>query len=166
MPSLTSKMVDFLMHSIGCGCGKTTTGNTNIAMLYPKDPHSTIICAQTGCGKIIFILDLLSFRCSYHGIFQHIVILCPTIRFNKTYQNCSWVWTDPEIFIVDACEQLHDYLQAFYKLFAGELTHTLSMIVPQITLSPRKKIHFPNSPFVTATQSKAFGYLLKSILQC
>lgn len=86
----------------------------------PKDPHSAIICGQTGCGKTVFILDLL--EGPYRGCFQHIVILCPTVRHNKTYQNCSWVWTDPEVFIVDPGERLHDYLRAFYQLFAGEPT--------------------------------------------
>ena len=50
--------------------------------LLPKYPHSAIICGQTGCGKTVFILDLLEER--YTETFTHIVILCPTIRWNKT----------------------------------------------------------------------------------
>ena len=61
--------------------------------LLPKYPHSAIICGQTGCGKTVFILDLLEER--YTETFAHIVILCPTVRWNKTYHSRSWVWTDP-----------------------------------------------------------------------
>ena len=50
-------------------------------MELPKYPHCAIICGQTGCGKTEFVLDLLEGR--YRGVFSHIVILCPTIRWNK-----------------------------------------------------------------------------------
>jgi hypothetical protein len=98
----------------------TNTCSKAAVNLLPKDPHSAIICGLTGCGKTVFILDLLEGH--YRGIFRHIVVLCPTVRHNKTYQNCSWVWSDPEVFIVDPGERLHDYLRAFYKQFAGEST--------------------------------------------
>ena len=84
------------------------------------DPHSAIICGQTGCGKTVFVLDLL--EGPYRGVFRHIVLLCPTIRHNKTYQNRPWVWSDPEFYVVDPGERLHDYLRAFYMLFEGEPT--------------------------------------------
>ena len=41
---------------------------------------------------------------------------------NKTYQERSWIWKDPEIFIVDPGERLHDYLRALYQCFEGEPT--------------------------------------------
>ena len=50
------------------------------------------------------------------------MILCPTIRHNKTYQNRPWVWGDPEVYVVDPGERLHDYLRAFYMAFEGEPT--------------------------------------------
>ena len=88
--------------------------------LFPKYPHSAIICGQTGCGKTVFILDLLEER--YIETFAHIVILCPTVRWNKTYHSRSWVWTDPQVFIVDPGDRLQEYLRAFYSVFAGEST--------------------------------------------
>ena len=51
----------------------------------PKYPHSAIICCQTGCGKTEFVLDLL--ESEYAGVFDNIVILCPTINWNKAYKN-------------------------------------------------------------------------------
>ena len=89
--------------------------------LLPKIPplgHNFV--ARTGCGKTVFILDLLEER--YTETFTHIVILCPTIRWNKTYHSRSWVWTDPQVFIVDPGDRLQEYLRAFYSVFAGEST--------------------------------------------
>ena len=88
--------------------------------ILPRDPHSAIICGATGCGKTVFVLDLLEEH--YRGVFRHIVILCPTVRHNKTYRSRAWLWTDPEVYILDPGERLHDYLRAFYTMFAGEPT--------------------------------------------
>ena len=88
--------------------------------ILPRNPHSAIICGATGCGKTVFILNLL--QTHYMGVFRHIVILCPTIRHNRTYQACDWLWTDPEVYIADPGERLHDYLRAYNSLFAGEPT--------------------------------------------
>lgn len=88
--------------------------------LLPEDPHSAIICGQTGCGKTAFVLDLLAGP--YRGFFRHIVILCPTVQYNKAYKGCGWIWSDPEVYIVDPGERLHDYLRAFYQTFAGHPT--------------------------------------------
>ena len=58
----------------------------------------------------------------YRGFFKHIVVLCPTVRHNKTYQQCPWIWTDPEVYLLDPGERLHDYSRAFYHVFMGEPT--------------------------------------------
>ena len=54
--------------------------------LLPQTAHSATICGQTGCGKTVFILYLL--EGPYRGFLQHIVVLFPTVRNNKTYQQC------------------------------------------------------------------------------
>ena len=64
------------------------------------------------------ILDLLEGH--YRGLFQHILVLCPTVRHNKTYQQCPWIWTDPEVYLLDPGERLYGYLRAFYHVFMGE----------------------------------------------
>ena len=95
----------------------------------PKGAHSAIVCGQTGCGKTVFVLSLLE-EGPYRGFFRHIVILCPTIEHNKcptiehnkTYKQCPWLWTDPEVYVLDPGERLHDYLRALYLVFKGEPT--------------------------------------------
>ena len=89
--------------------------------LLPRGAHSAIVCGQTGCGKKVFILSLLG-EGPYRGFFRHIVVLCPTIEHNKTCKQCPWLWTDPEVYILDPGERHHDYLRAFYLVFKGEPT--------------------------------------------
>ena len=82
--------------------------------------HSAIVCGQRGCGKTVFILDLL--EGPYRGFFRYIVVLCPTIEHNKTYKQCAWLWTHPEVYVLDPGERHHDYLRAFYQVFKGKPT--------------------------------------------
>ena len=49
-------------------------------------------------------------------------ILCPTIKHNKTYQNGPWIWSDPEVYVIDPGERLHDCLCAMYQVFQGKPT--------------------------------------------
>ena len=66
------------------------------------------------------VFDLL--EGPFRGVFRLIIILCPTIRHNKTYHRRPWIWTDPEIFVLVPGERLHDHLRAFYWVFQGEPT--------------------------------------------
>lgn len=88
--------------------------------LLPGTAHSAIVCGRTGCGKSVFVLDLL--EGPYRGVFRHIVVMCPTIRYNKAYHERGWLWT----WILDPGERLHDYLRAFYQVFQGDPTLYIS----------------------------------------
>ena len=89
-----------------------TPGRSQKSSLFPLEPHSAIIAGQTGCGKTVFILDLLEHQ--YHHVFDHIVILCPTVPHNQSYKR-SWIWSDPQVYIIDPGTRLHDCLRMFYK---------------------------------------------------
>ena len=69
--------------------------STRLSQLLPTDPHAAVICGQTGCGKTVFVLNLL--EGPYRGVFRHIVILCPTVLHNKTYKD------RPCLFLIDDC---------------------------------------------------------------
>ena len=86
----------------------------------PLSAHSAIICGQTGCGKTVFLLDLLEKH--YRNVFEHIVILCPTVKYNKAYHSRDWVWTDKEIYIVDPGDKLHECIRTLYNKFQGSPT--------------------------------------------
>lgn len=99
----------------------------------PIYPHSAIICGQTGCGKTEFVLDLLETR--YRGVFDQIIILCPTIQWNKAYKSREWIGDvrtpkNKNIIIVNPVsngeEKLQELLRMFFNKYAG--TPTLYII--------------------------------------
>ena len=92
----------------------------SIARILPKYPHSAIICWSMGCGKTVFALDLLESH--YKQSFSFIIILCPTVKWNKSYQDRRWIWTDPDVFVIDPGERLNDLLRVFYDCFTGQPT--------------------------------------------
>ena len=98
-------------------------------MELPKYPHCAIICGQTGCGKTEFVLDLLEKE--YYNVFKYIVILCPTIQWNKAYKNRKWIGDirkpkNKNIIIVNPIvkeeEKLQELLRIFFNKYAGYST--------------------------------------------
>jgi len=93
-------------------------------MELPKYSHCAIICGQTGCGKTEFVLDLLETQ--YRDVFKYIVILCPTIQWNKAYKNREWIAKNKNIIIVNPIvkeeEKLQELLRMFFKKYAGSPT--------------------------------------------
>ena len=89
---------------------------------FPKYPHSAVITGQTGSGKSVFVLDL--FEKEYQGVFENIVIFCPTVEWNKAYKTRSWIGDvrspkDKSIIIVnpvmrDGTERLQELLRYFF----------------------------------------------------
>ena len=54
---------------------------------YVKEPHTAIFSGPTGYGKTQRVLDLIEKE--YKAYFENIVILCPTLRWNRTYLDRS-----------------------------------------------------------------------------
>ena len=44
-------------------------GSVKSNIEFPKCPHSAAVCGQTGCGKSVFVLDLLEKE--YQGVFEN-----------------------------------------------------------------------------------------------
>ena len=49
-----------------------------------KEPHTALFVAPTGGGKTYLALDLL--ESEYKNHFNFIIIICPTLKDNETYQ--------------------------------------------------------------------------------
>ena len=64
-----------------------------------KQPHTCMFAGPTSCGKSRKAIELL--QNEYRQHFEFIVILCPTIKDNKTYLECDPLWTDDDIFLED-----------------------------------------------------------------
>ena len=87
---------------------------------YVKTPHTSIFSGPTSCGKTKKVLDLLESEYRHH--FQNIVILCSTLRWNKTYLERSFLWQDDYIFLIEPKEQLFARIKKLSQIFAGEET--------------------------------------------
>ena len=56
------------------------------------------LLGPTSCGKTQRVLDLIEEAYRHH--FDNIIILCPTLRWNKTYLDRAWIWKDDYVFPV------------------------------------------------------------------
>ena len=127
MPKSISKTEDSkkLFIKIASHAKHAAHAGAAVHLRLPKYPHSAIVCGQTGCGKTEFVLDLL--ESEYAGVFDNIVILCPTINWNKAYKTRSWIGDvrkpkDKYITIVnpvmpDGTERLQELLRFFFFFF-------------------------------------------------
>ena len=70
-----------------------------------KEPHTALFVASTGVGKTYMALDLL--ETEYENHFHFIIIICPILKHNETYQLRKWVWNDPEVILIDPSNKLY-----------------------------------------------------------
>ena len=87
---------------------------------YVKDPHTAIFSGTTGCGKTQRVLDLIEKDYKHH--YENIVIICPTIRWNRTYLKRPWIWEDDYVFIVEPRGNLFELIEKLSNLLSGEET--------------------------------------------
>ena len=85
-----------------------------------KEPHTALFVAPTGVGKTHLALSLLENE--YRNHFDFIVIICPTLRYNPTYKNQSWVWIDPDVIPIEPGNQLYYLIEKISNLLAGDKT--------------------------------------------
>ena len=140
---------------------------------FPKYPHSAVITGQTGCGKTFFVLDLLENE--YQGVFENIVILCPTVEWSKAYKTRSWIGDvhrprDKSIIIVnpvmrDGTERLQELLRYFLIDSLGTQRCISSMTALPPKSSPRKKTCSHSLHSRVGTQSKVSGSFRRDIFR-
>lgn len=85
-----------------------------------KEPHTAIFTGPTSCGKTRRVLDLIEKEYEHH--FDNIVILCPTLRWNRTYLDRSWIFTDDYVFIFEPKGDLLRIIEKLSSLLSGERT--------------------------------------------
>ena len=51
--------------------------------------------------------------------FNFIIIICPTLAHNETYKSQGWVWTDPEVILLEPGNQLYYLIEKISNLLAG-----------------------------------------------
>ena len=90
-----------------------------------KEPHTALFVAPTGVGKTYSALNLLEKE--YKNYFDFLIIICPTLNHNSTYRSQKWVWTDPEVILIEPGNSLYGWIEKICKLLAG--SKTLFLIV-------------------------------------
>ena len=70
--------------------------------------------------KLKKVLNLIEQE--YRDHFDHIIIICPTIRWNETYRTTPWIRSDDRIFIIEPKDKLFEWIEFLSKLFAGQVT--------------------------------------------
>ena len=73
----------------------------------------------TNCGKTQYLIEQL--RGPFKGVFDYIVLICPTYEKNKTYQGFGE--NDPRLLVVSPdvsnCDEINDLLEHCATFFSG-----------------------------------------------
>ena len=88
--------------------------------MFMKEPYTALFVAPTGVGKTHLALSLL--ETEYRNHFDFIVIICPTLRYNSTYKNRSWVWNDPDVILIEPGNNLYYLIEKISNLLTGDKT--------------------------------------------
>ena len=108
-----------------------------ITKMFMKELHTALFVAPTGVGKTHLALSLL--ETEYRNHFDFIVIICPTLRYNSTYKNRSWVWNDPDVIPIEPGNQLYYLIENISNLLTGD--KTLFLIDDIIAIETLDKCH-------------------------
>jgi hypothetical protein len=79
---------------------------------------------MTGCGKTLYLLNMIGKE--YLHVFSYIVIVCPTIKINKTYQEWKYLTTDKNIIKIP-CKQ--ESVDLTLKLVSDTFSNTNTLVV-------------------------------------
>ena len=85
--------------------------------MFMKDLRTALFIATTGVGKTHLALSLL--ETEYRNYFDFIVIICPTLRYNSTYKNRSWVWNDPDVIPIEPGNNLYYLIERLVIFLLG-----------------------------------------------
>ena len=74
-------------------------------MNFYKRTAYAIFSGVMGCGKTQLVLDLL--ETYYLNYYDYIIILCSTLRHNRTYHDRLWIKTDQDIWLIEPKDKLN-----------------------------------------------------------
>ena len=87
---------------------------------YIKEPHTTILIGQTDCGKTHLVSDFIEKE--YNKNFDYIIIICPTLRWNKTCRSKDWIKNDDKVWLIEPKNSLYQWIENLSQLLAHSET--------------------------------------------
>lgn len=91
---------------------------------------------MTNSGKTHFILDLLEKE--YKNKFDHILIVCPTFEYNRTY-NRKFIYHDADVIPIVINDKLNEVLEALFYRYKDPKEQTLIIIDDCANLQDSKR---------------------------
>ena len=105
---------------------------------YIKKPHTSIFTGLTGCGKTHLVLELIENQ--YNKNFDYIIIVCPTLRWNKTYHSKNWIKTDDKVWLIEPKDRLYQWIEKLSQLLAhSETLFIIDDIIANKDLDKRRQ---------------------------
>ena len=96
---------------------------------YIKEPYTTIFNGSTSCGKTHLVLDLIEKEYNKHC--DKIIIICPTLPWNKTYHSKDWIKNNDKVWLIEPKDKLYQWIEKLPRLLAR--SETLFIIDDVIT---------------------------------
>ena len=104
---------------------------------YVNEPHTAIFSGPTSCGKTQRVLDLIETEYNQH--FENVIILCPTLRWNKTYLERGYIWKDDDVYPIEPKGNLFELIEKLSLRFSGEETlFVVDDVIADETLDKRR----------------------------
>ena len=97
---------------------------------YIKEPHKTIFTGPTVFGKTHLVSDLIEKEYNKH--FDCIIIICPTFRWNKTYQAKAWIKNYNKVWLVEPKDRLYQWIEKLSQLSQPAQKHYLLSIISSL----------------------------------
>ena len=126
------------------------------------EPHTALFVAPTGVGKTHLALDLLGKE--YKNYFDFIIIICPMLKCNETYRSRKWLWTDPEVILIEP-GNLYDWIEKIGNLLAVSKTlFLIDDIIADETLD--KQRHPLIDLAISGRHFYAFTMVVNPVIHC
>ena len=105
---------------------------------YNKEPHTTIFTCAMGFGKTHLVLDLIEKE--YNNHFDYIIIICPTLRWNKAYHSKDWIKNDDKVWLIELKDRLYQWIEKLSQLLAcSETLFIIDDIIADERLDKRRQ---------------------------
>ena len=107
---------------------------------YIKEPHTTIFTGSTSCGKTHLVLDLIQKEYNKHC--DYIIIICPTLPWNKTYNSKDWIKNNDKVWLIEPKDKLYQWIEKLPQLLArSEIQFIIDDVIAKEVLDKKDSLY-------------------------